>query len=809
MDPQPGADYIEALNRMFERLGGWSFDRRNWVLAACLVLLVAAFYFAGTARFDASFEAYFDTDDPTYAAYNRFRADFGSDEIAYILYSAPDSEHGPFDLEVMRKIEQLTRALEGVPFVSDVTSLANAEYMYGVPGGLKIEKILEEFPESQQEMLVTREKVLAKPLYVGGLVSADGQYAAIILDMQRSSVDPVEDLRLDPEGGDQLGNLYPQVTYHAIEEILARPEYDGIVFHHVGDVALNAIYNEIIGPDMARLFAVTIVVIALLLFLFFRRPLGLLGPILVVMLSLVVSLSVVGLLGWKFDLMIIMLPTLLIAVGVADSVHIISEFRVYHAELGDRREAARRTLYLVGTPCLLTSLTTAAGFASMYISPIESIAHFAVYSAAGVLAAFVLSVTLLIYFLSLGRQTRRRDATEEEILRAKGGDLFQTFLLGIANFAIRYRGAILITSGAIFIASAAGISRITVDSSFMNEFKKDEPIRVETELVDEVMGGTASVVYLFDSGIQDGVKEPAFLADIERLQLAANANSDMVKKTYSIGDLLKDVNMSFHDEDPAFYALPESRNLAAQYMLLYEMSGGEELDSYLSSDYSTASLEVRVRMSPTSELRSLVDTLNATLDSRPTKASSVTATGIGALWLKLQEYITTSQIRGFLLAFSVIGVLLCLIFQSVRTGLIAMVPNLTPVVLTLGVMGWMEIPLDYIRLMIATVAIGISVDDTIHYMTRLRHEFRETGSYEEAIRRSISDVGRALVITSIVLVAGFTCFMASRLETMLIFGSLLSGTIVTALVADLLLMPALILRLRPWGPERSVQLASG
>ena len=809
MDPQPPADYIETLNRMFERLGGWSFDRRNRVLAACLVLLVAAFYFAGSARFDASFEAYFDTDDPTYVAYNRFRADFGSDEIAYILYSVPDSEHGPFDLEVMRKIEQLTEALEGVPFVSKVTSLANAEYMYGVPGGLEIEEILKNFPESQQEMLVTREKVLAKPLYVGGLVSADGQYAAIILEMQLSTVDPVEDLRLDPEGGDDLENLYPQVTYHAIEAILARPEYDGIVFHHVGDVALNAIYNQIIGPDMGRLFAVTIVVIALLLLFFFRRPLGLLGPIAVMTFSFVVSLAVVGLLGWKFDLMIIMLPTLLIAVGVADSVHIISEFRAFHAELGDRREAARRTLYLVGTPCLLTSLTTAAGFGSMYISPIESVAHFAVYSAVGVLAAFVLSVTLLVYFLSLGRQTRRRAPTEDEILRAKGGRLFQSFLLGIANFVIRYRGAILITSGVIFVASAVGINRITVDSNFMNEFKKDEPIRLETELVDKVMGGTASIVYLFDSGIQDGVKEPTFLADIERLQLVANASSDMVKKTYSIGDLLKDVNKSFHDEDPAFYVLPESRNLVAQYMLLYEMSGGEELGSYLSSDYSTASLEIRVRMSPASELRTLVDALNATLNSRPAEGSSVTATGIGALWLKLQEYITTSQIRGFLLAFSVIGVLLCFIFQSVRTGLIAMVPNLTPVVLTLGVMGWMDIPLDYIRLMIASVAIGISVDDTIHYLTRLRHEFRETGSYEEAVRRSISDVGRALVITSIVLVAGFMCFMASRLETMLIFGSLLSGTIVAALVADLLLMPALILRLQPWGPERSVQLASG
>jgi predicted RND superfamily exporter protein len=164
-------------------------------------------------------------------------------------------------------------------------------------------------------------------------------------------------------------------------------------------------------------------------------------------------------------------------------------------------------------------------------------------------------------------------------------------------------------------------------------------------------------------------------------------------------------------------------------------------------------------------------------------------------------YIVQSQIRGFLLAFSVIGVLLCVIFRSVKTGLIAMVPNLAPAVTTLGVMGWLDIPLDYVRLFIATVAIGISVDDTIHHVTRTVFEFNRRGRYAEALEFALQDVGRALLITSIVLVVGFLVFMTSALHTYVIFGMLLAATISIAIVADFIVMPALILTFRPFGPE--------
>jgi predicted RND superfamily exporter protein len=796
-------NYVERLSALFGRIGAWSFDHRWVVLAACLLILGASVFLASRARFDNSFEAYFNKDDPVYSDYQEYRENFGSDEIAYILYEAPGRPHGPFDLEVMRKIQTLTEALEEeVPFVNEVTSLANVEFVEGVPDGIEIYELLEEFPESQEALLEIRDKVLSKPLYVGGLVSADARYAAIILEMDRSSVDPLDEIRLDPEGGDGLANLYPQAAYHPIEEILARPEYEGIVFHHVGDVALNAIYNEIIAGESSGLAGIAFCVIAGLLYFFFRRPIGVIGPLAVVFLSIMVCLAFISLMGWRLDLMFIMLPTLLIAVGVACSVHIIAEFRAYHAELGDRREAARRTLYLVGTPCLLTSLTTAAGFAAMSIAPIKAISHFAIYSAVGVVAAFALSVTLLFVFLSFGRQVSGREASDEEMLRAKGGRRFQAALAALARFDVRFRKSIIAGFSLLFIASALGIARLEVDSNFLNEFSPEEPVRQSIEYVDDIMGGTYSFIYLFDTGESDGIKNPAVLREMARFQAEADTHTDLVNKSYSVGDVLMDLNRSFHEGDLAYNVLPETRELVAQYLLLYEMSGGEEAEEYVSGDFSRASLELRLKAVESSELAKLSEALEAYLAEHPTEASTVRVTGIGALWLQLMDYITQSQIRGFLLAFTVIGALLCFVFRSLKIGLIAMVPNLSPVVMTLGVMGWIELPLDYVRLLIATVAIGISVDDTIHHMTRFDLEFRRRGSYREALHASMVDVGRALVITSVVLVLGFLVFHFSALDSTASFGTLLAATIFVALAADFLLMPALVMTLRPFGPER-------
>ncbi len=806
---RPGAGFAQGsviirLNEAFAAVAGWSFDHRWWVLGACLLLLAGSLAAASKARIDNSYEAYFDPDDPAFTAYEQFRYDFGSDEVSYILYEAPSFEHGPWNLEVMRKIERLTGALEDeVPFVYEVTTLANAELTEGVADGIEIHELRDDFPETQEELLAWREKYMAKPMLVGGIVSADAEWAAIIIEMDLSSTDPLDEIRLDPEGGDGLDNLYPQVTDVKIEEILARPEYEGLRFYHSGDVPLNAAYNNIIGEESGTLDGAASLVIAALLLLFFRSFVAVIGPLVVVQASVLLCVAFVSLLGWKLDLSFGTVPTLLTALGVAHSVHILSEFRARFAELRDRREALVQTLYLVGTPCLLTSLTTAAGFLSMSFVPIKSIAHMAVYSAFGVLAAFVFSLTLLMALLSFGRRTPRREASEAERMRAKGGRRMNAALLAVAEFDVRHRVPILAGFAALFLFSIAGMTRLIVDSNWLDDFSYDVPLKAVTEKVDEVMGGVTNVIYLFDAGAPDAIKEPAVLREMDRVQTFADEQGWLVRKTYSIVDILKDLNQAFHEGDPAWHRVPETRQLVAQYLLLYEMSGGEETEEYVSSDFSRASLELRLALAPTSRTAELVELIDSELRREPLEQTRVSLTGIGALWLKLMDYIVSSQIQGFLIAFGVIAAMMCLLFRSFKTGLISMVPNLSPVILTLGLMGWTGIPLDYNKIMIAAVAIGIAVDDTIHLLSRYHHEFRLSGDYRRALAAAVEDVGRALFITSAALVCGFMVFTFSVMDSTATFGVLLAWTITVALVADFLLMPALVLTFHPFGPEGS------
>jgi predicted RND superfamily exporter protein len=793
---------ISFLNDRFAAIAGWSFDHRWWVLLGCVALAVGSLALASKARIDSSYEAYFDPADPTYRYYEQYRQDFGSDEISYILYEAPDFEHGPWNLEVMRRIADLTRALEDeVPFIYDVTSLTNSEQIVGAPDGIEIRKLEDDFPETQAELLRVREEYRANPMMVGGILSADASYAALIIEMDRSSTDPLEEIRLDPEGGDGLENLYPQVTFAAIEEILARPEYDGIEFYHSGDVPLNDAYNTIIGGESVMLSLFTLAIITVIFFFFFRSVVSVVAPGLIVNLSVIACMGLIGLLGWSLDMSFGSVPTLLTAIGVAHSVHILSEFRAHFTLMGDRREALVQTLFLVGTPCLLTSLTTAAGFASMSFVPIKSISHMAVYSAFGVMMAFVLSLTLLMALLSFGRRTPRREASEQDWIHAKGGRRVHAALIGIADFAVRRRRPILAGFGAVFVVSGLGISQIVVDSNWLDDFSSRVPLKGITKKVDDVMGGVTNVIYLFDSGEPDGIKNPAVLREMERVQQLGESHENLVRKSYSLLDILKDLNQAFHGGDPAWYRIPESPELVAQYLLIYEMSGGEEAEEFVSSDYRRASLELRLKLAMTSESAKLVEAIEADLARDPPTAAKVSLTGIGALWLKLLDYIVSSQIQGFLIAFAVIAVMMCAVFRSLRVGLIAMVPNLAPVVLTLGVMGWLGLPLDYNKLFIAVVAIGIAVDDTIHLVSRFHYEFERTGNYEEALRASLEDVGRALFITSVALVLGFLCLTFSVMASQITFGVLLALTILAALVADFLLMPALVLTFRPFGPE--------
>lgn len=791
----PSRDYLTRLNKGFGALGVWMATHRLIVLALTLAAIAVASYFATTVRIDNSLEAFFDDTDQSYLAYTDYQRDFGPDEVGVLVYHAPSTQHGPFDLEVMRKIMHLTRAIEDeVPFIKEVTSLTNVEFIAATGDFLEIHEIGLDFPKTQEALLVRREAMRKKPTYIGGLFNKDVTHAAIIMEMSRTSTDELDRIRVDPEGGDGLDNLYPQASQIKLYEILARPEFEGIEFYFSGDVPFNYTYNTVISSESTMLTIYSLILVLVLAGLFFRiRLAGFIGPFVVVVLGLVFTLGFMGLANFQMGMLFLMVPTLIIAIGVAQTVHIITEFTGYQAQGVERVEAIRLTLEHVGVPCFLAALTTSFGFLGMTVSKLEAISEVAVYMAVGVFLTFILSISVMICFLSFYKAPAKPRPQSKKLGH---------FLDWVVAVNLKHRAAIFVVSILVFAASFMGAARLSVGFNFLDDMRDHLQFKIDTLAIEEVLGGLLNVVYIFDTKTDGGVKNAELLKQIEALQIRADSHA-LVKKTYSLVDIIKDLNQSFHADDPAFNKIPEDSDLIAQYLLLYELSGGEELEDYVSFDQSRTVLELRVESDNSDKLRAILDDLNAQIAAFPPGSVEIRQTGVGLLWIKMADYIGDSQIPGYALAFIMIAAVLSLAYQSLRVGLLSMIPNLAPVLLALGVMGWAGVHLDYMRLLLGTIAIGIAVDDTVHMLTRCRHEFRKTRNYEMAIRNSLSTVGQALIYTTAILTLSFMVFLSSDMAVMASFGVLLGFTIFVALIADLFLLPAILMTFKPFGAEQA------
>ncbi len=794
-----GKTFVDRASEWFEKFGMWCYDHRIIVVIIFGLIICGSLYLASTLRIDNSQNSFYELDDPVYATFVQYQEDFGSDDSSYIVYDAPEYEYGPWNIDVMRKISKLTKAIEDeVPFVKKITSLSNAEFLEGRGDELVVYNLLDNFPEKQDDLLAIRDKVYKKPMFIDMFVSRDKKYAAFIIKMEKSCMDPLEEIMADPARGSEFENLYPYVSYKKIEDILKRSEYSGINFHHAGVVPMNSAYNKTTKDDSSKLTVYSIALLFIILFYFFKNIVEVIAPILAVLSSLLITLGFLKLVGWDFDMMATILPTFILVVGVAASVHIVSDFRSNQIKNMDTREAARHTIYILGVPCLFTSFTDIAGFLSMGISPVKAISHFAVYSSFGALTTFVLSISFLIMFLSL---VRKKPSLREIEKMKNEGRLLNSMLEKFAQFDFRYKYPILAVTLIVAAISIYGLFQLKVDTYVLKDFPKNMEVRKATELIDRVMGGSGGYSYLCDTKKKDGIIDPDVLRSMESIAKAAEKESWVIMKTYSIVDLIKDINMTFHGGDPKYYVIPDNRDLIAQYLLLYESSGGDELRNYISADYSKANIEIRGRSLENSRYAILSDKMDSFVKSIPDLKFSAQATGMGVLYLTMNDYVIESQVNGFWLAFIGIAIMMCFLFKSIRLGLLGMIPNVLPIAMTLGLMGLLNIRLDFTKVLIGCVSIGIAVDDTIHMVTRCHHEYNICGNYKEAILISVKDVGRAVYITTLVLISGFLLLISATMDSLGTFGILVAFTLGTGLIIELFLTPVLLYVFKPYGPE--------
>lgn len=732
-----------------------------FVLLAALA--VAAVWRARALETDNSLPVWFEKDDANYLRYVKFVESWGSDEIVLIGFRAPDL----FTAERLRWLRELSEKIAGVTNIRKVTSLTNVEHMFGVEGGLVVEPLVGEIVESPEELETLRRRALRNPLLRGYLLSEDGEATAIEARIEKTDI-PLK-RRMENE----------------LREILAAEEKrTGIHLYMTGIPIIDAAFDRYTEEDYARAFPLMIA--TLILFLWISRPsiAGVLVPIAATTVPMVLTVGLYAASGGTMNMLTSMVFVVLLALTVGDSLHFVSHYQREVALGAAKADALTETLRKLVKPCLFTSLTTAAGFGSFLSSRMAALAEIGVWTAIGVMFAYAMAMTLTPALLSVLPMGRPR-------LRPRESALIER----IGEWPARHARTIVGASVLLAVVSIAGLLRLRAETDNLEYFPADSEIRLGNRFVEENLSGAVPLEVVI-SGPADFVKDPEILRRIESVENHLESLPEG-RKALSVVDLVKEMNVVLHEGDRQFHALPETRTAVGQQLLLYELSGGDEMADFVTTSYDAARVTGFMNSMTSERMREVVEAVNRKLDGAFPDGVETRVEGVASLWAWLDTYLLQSQMRSFGLALVVIGAMMWRNLGSARLAIVSLIPNVLPILMTLGFMGWSGIRLDTGTVLVAAVALGLVVDNTIHYLARFREELERDGDYPSAAHRTLRLTGPPILYSSAVLICGFLVTTSSNFGPMISFGGLTSLTLATGLVADLFLLPTLLILMRP------------
>ncbi len=763
-----------------ERVYGLIVDRPKLILS--LILLLTGF-FGWSARhiqLDSSVESLLPSDNTDSQYYAEIRQLFGSDEIGVVGIIA-DTIYTP---QTLQKIVRLSNQIKAIEGVDDVISLANA--VDPIANVTDPPLLMPRIPSTPAELAALRDTLADRPIYLKNLVAPDGRAAAINIVFADMNDDEFLRLGID----DKVVALIDQES---------GPEH----VYYTGLPHLKVYSTTGMQQDLARFVPLTLVFIVVVLSLSFRSKRGVVLPVLTVVISLTWTLGIIVLSGNRLSLGSMALPPLLLVLGTAYSLHVVAEYYELAAPNRSAREVVLETLRLTGPAIFLTALTTVLGFLSLSINSIVSIQHMGLFSAVGITLTYGLSLLLVpagLVLLPLPGGGESRPGAHLAGVSAA--------LRRLCYFDIHYRRLILILGGLIAVVSVWQTASIQVDSNFQSFFRPDDPIRRATDAINEHLVGSMAFYVAIDGDGPNSINRWDTLRRIKDLQLYIDAQPG-VDKTVSFVDYCElldrgaqsggegDIMVSPEGEiiqapatgaQTTFWDKPEQLRGVLQLVTLSPSS----FERVVNIDFSRTNILVRTTLSQSTDIMALVEQIETfALNTFPPQLS-VRATGNLVLLTKTTGDIVSGQVQSLALAAAVIFVIMAGMFLSVRVGLIAMIPNLFPILVFFGLMGLSGAVLNLGTSIVASIALGIAVDNTIHFMTRLSAEVRNTSEQQQALLATLATIGKPAVFATIILFLGFAVLGFSRFVPIQEFGILSAITMGAALVGDLVLLPAMI-----------------
>jgi len=782
---------IEKINELFARFAGQLLKMR-WITLGifALVIIVSVIGMKRMVK-ETSFDDYFIEDDPMLVMTDEFKSHFGNDYYVGVLTQCDDH----FTKENLTTLRTLSNELlDSLSYADKVTSLTDIEFMVGSDEGMTIEQIVpDEIPaEGSAAMDSIKARAYSKPHVARKLISQKGDLSWIMVKLRQFPKDSV---------WKKQGTVSPDIiTGQEVEHIIKKPEYASLHPKGTGMPYVTNCKTEYIGKEMGRLMMIATLICMVVMLCMTRSLRGVLAPIISVVGGLFITYGIAGWTQMYVDSTVLMIPTILaFAVAIAYNIHIFSYFRGRMRIHGKRKKAIIETMKEIGWSVFFCGFTTLVSLLSFLVIPIRPMHCVGVISSMSVLFVLLTSLIISPVLLSFGKNKRPIEGfTEESDTR------WTAAMVKLSDVMLRNPKKIGWSFLVVCILLCIGLWKI--EAAFDIERTMGEDVPYVKEVMDvgrSELGSLYSYDLIVELPNDDEAKEPENLRRLDKLQQKV-AKYDLTKRTTSILDVLKDLNQTLNDGDTACYRVPDTEEEVAQEILLYENAGGTESEYWVDYDYRRLRLMVEISDFNSAQVEREMAQIQADAEAL-FPVAKITTVGNIPQYVTMMQYLVRGQMLSFVISILIIGVILMIAFQSIRVGLIGLIPNMMPAIFVGGYMGWMGVPLDMMTATLLPMMLGMAVDDTIHFINHSKLEYDRTQHYQSAIRRTFRVVGVAIVITSIITSAVFASFCTSACTMCINFGLMAIIGILSALAADLLVTPILVSKCKVFGKEKDIK----
>ena len=720
-------------------------------------------------QFNNDYRMFFSEDNPQLQAFEQLQNTYTNNDN--VLFVVTPKNGKVFSREALIAIEELTKEAWQTPFSLRVDSITNYQHTYAEGDDLIVEDLIFNAESLSEEQFARAEKIATQePLLLHRLIAPDATVTGINVTVQLP--------------GKALNEV--PIVAAAARQLAAEIEakHPAVEIRLTGMIIMNTSFPESSQSDMQTLYPLMLLVILATLFIMLRSIPGTLATLLVIILTILGTMGLTGHVGIKLSPPTTMVPIVIMTLAIADCVHILANYlHKLHQGL-DRQAAMMESLRINLAPIFLTSVTTAIGFLSMNFGEIPPFRDLGNMSAMGVILAFLLSITLLPAMMM--------------ILPArafKGDNRGNQVMIHLAEFVIRNQKLLMISMGALILFFIAMIPRNELNDEFVKYFDESITFRQDTDYATQHLTGIYLIEYSLDTGEPGGVSDPAYLAKVEAFA-EWYRQQPRVMHVNTITDIMKRLNKNLHADDERWYKLPDQRELAAQYLLLYEFSlpFGLDLNNQINVKKSATRFTVTLESVSSKEMLQLEESAQAWLAANAPELQS-NGTGSSIMFAHIGGRNIAASLQGAVIALILISGILVIALRSFKIGMLSLLPNLIPIGVAFGVWGLFVGQVGMALSIVTGMTLGIVVDDTVHFLSKYLRARREQGlNSEDAVRYAFSTVGMALAVTSLVLILGFGVLALSHFELNSGMGQLTAIVIVIALIADFLFLPPIIMK---------------